>query len=181
MLGSVMGDFVKGPINDEVRQRYGGAVTQAITLHRRIDSFTDAHPVVRESRNRISPERRRFAGIMIDLFYDHFLAKYWEEFHHRPLGEFTGEFYGILRGRQRELPERFKRVATFMVDLDWLGSYAHIESIDTALNRMSQRLRRDNTLPNSAEELVAHYAELELDFRRFFPEVLEFARKFRAA
>jgi len=177
MLGSLLGDFVKGPLTStEVAERYSADITRAIELHRRIDSFTDAHPVVTASRNRVSSSRRRFAGIMIDMFYDHFLARYWDEFHHRPLAGFTDDFYRILMRRHAELPERLQRTATFMVDLDWLGSYAQVESVDTALNRMSQRLRRENSLVDSAEELVSNYAELERDFRRFIPDVVAFAQ-----
>ncbi len=172
-----MGDFVKGPINDEFRQRYGAAVTDAITLHRKVDSFTDMHPVVCGSRERISPERRRFAGIMIDLFYDHFLAKNWDEFHPLPLASFTGDFYALLSRRNAELPQRLQRVAKSMIDFDWLGSYEHLPSIHTALNRLSQRLRRTNTLVDSAEELLHNYTELEEDFRRFIPDVVAFARQ----
>ena len=177
MLGSLLGDFVKGPLTSaEVSKRYGADITRAIELHRRIDSFTDAHPVVTASRNRVSSGRRRFAGVMIDMFYDHFLAKYWDEFHHRQLDTFTADFYRILMRRQSELPERAQRAARFMVELDWLGSYAQVESVDTALNRMSQRLRRTNTLIDSAEELEHHYAAFEGDFRRFMPDVIDFAQ-----
>jgi len=178
MLGSLMGDFVKGPLaNISVSERYGAEMIRAIELHRKIDSYTDAHPVVRDSRNRISRERRRFAGIMIDVFYDHFLSKYWEEFDHRPLSGFTGDFYEVLLRRRAELPERLQRTAQFMAGSDWLGSYAHLESVHTALNGMSQRLRRSNTLVDSARELVTNYAELEQDFRRFIPDVAAFARQ----
>ena len=178
MLGSLLGDFVKGPLtSDDVSGRYGTEITRAIALHRKIDSFTDAHPVVGESRNRVSRSRRRFAGIMIDMFYDHFLAKYWNEFHHRPLAGFTDDFYQILMRRHAELPERLQRTAQFMAGSDWLGSYAHLESVHTALNGMSQRLRRSNTLVDSARELVTNYAELEQDFRRFIPDVAAFARQ----
>lgn len=176
LLGSLLGDFVKGPVNSELRRRYGDEVTRAIVLHRKIDSFTDAHPLVRDSRNRISRARRRFAGVMIDLFYDHFLAKNWHEFHHQPLEEFTRQFYSILTSRHEQLPERLQRVAHSIVSLDWLGSYADVESVATALDRMSRRLRRENALVYSGEELLLNYAELENDFRQFIPKALEFAR-----
>ena len=178
ILGSLLGDFVKGPLDrSDVKSRYGPEVTRAIALHRKIDSYTDAHPVVRMSRGRVSAHRRRFAGVMVDIFYDHFLAKYWEEFHHVPLARFTDDFYEILLRRHAELPERLQRMASSMVDLDWLGSYANVQSIDTTLNRMSQRLRRSNALLDSAEELVNNYTELEKDFRRFIPDVSAFARE----
>jgi acyl carrier protein phosphodiesterase len=177
MLGSLLGDFVKGPLNSvAIREQYSKDITRGIELHRKIDSFTDAHPVVTASRNRVSRSRRRFAGVMIDMFYDHFLAKYWEEFHHRPLDAFTGDFYRILMRRHAQLPERAQRTARFMADLDWLGSYAHLEAVDTALNRMSQRLRRTNTLIDSARELEHNYAEFERDFRCFMPDAIDFAQ-----
>ena len=177
MLGSVLGDFVKGPLtNVDVTARYRPEATRAMALHRKIDSYTDAHPVVTESRHRVTRERRRFAGIMIDIFYDHFLAKYWEEFHPVPLATFAFDFYAMLSRRHAELPERLQRVANSMIEFDWLGSYAHLESIDTALNRLSQRLRRGDALVGSAEELRQNYAEMENDFRRFLPDVVAFAR-----
>lgn len=176
LLGSLLGDFVKGPLTSHsVRERYGPVVTGAIDLHRKIDSYTDAHPIAIESRNRVSRERRRLAGVMVDMFYDHFLARYWEEFHDSPLAGFTNDFYEVLTRRHAELPERVQRIARFMIESDWLGSYADVQSIDTALNRMSRRLRRSNALVNSAEELVNNYDKLEHDFRSFLPDVVAFA------
>jgi len=178
MLGSLMGDFVKGPLtNVTISERYSTEMTRAIALHRKVDSYTDSHPVVRDSWNRVSKERRRFAGVMVDIFYDHFLAKYWSEFHHKPLSEFTGEFYAILARRHSEMPERLQGIASSMISLDWLGSYARTQSVHSALNRISQRLRRENTLLNSADELLENYAEMEVDFRRFIPDVVAFANQ----
>ena len=171
-LGSLLGDFVKGPLDG----RYGADITRAIALHRKIDSFTDAHPVVLRSKSRISPARRRYAGIMMDMFYDHFLAKYWHEFHDEPLDAFTARIYSILGRRHAMLPEQLQRVAPKMARGDWLGSYAEIGTIDTALNRMGQRFKRENQLLNSTDELVENYPQLEADFRAFLPEVLRFAR-----
>ncbi len=171
-LGSLLGDFVKGPLHG----RYSAHITRAIVLHRKIDSFTDAHPLVLQSKSRISPVRRRYAGIMIDMFYDHFLAKYWREFHDEPLDEFTARIYAILDREHAMLPERLQRMAPSMAQWNWLASYAQIDSIHTALDRMGQRLKRENPLLNSADELTQHYAALESDFRTFMPQVLRFAK-----
>ncbi len=172
-LGSLLGDFVKGPLDG----RYGADITRAIALHRKIDSFTDTHPVVLQSKSRISPARRRYAGIMMDMFYDHFLAKHWREFHDEPLDTFTDRIYAILGRRHAMLPERFQRMAPNMAQWNWLGSYADVGSIHTALDRMGQRLTRENRLLNSADELVEHYVELESDFRVFMPQVRQFAQQ----
>jgi len=173
LLGSLLGDFVKGPIAD----RYPEPVARAIALHRRLDSYTDSHPAVRLSRSRTSAARRRYAGIMIDIFYDHFLARYWAEFHAEPLRVFCARVYEILDRRHPELPERLQRMAPTMARWDWFGSYADIESVYMTLDSMSRRLRRDNPLVDSADELVANYADLEGDFRAFLPEALAYARE----
>lgn len=178
MLGSLMGDFVKGPLtNREISERYSAEMTRAIGLHRKIDSYTDSHPTVRESWNRVSKGRRRFAGVMVDIFYDHYLAKYWTEYHHKQLSEFTDDFYAVLARRHSEMPERLQRISNSMISLDWLGSYANVQSVRGALNRISQRLRRENTLFDSADELLDNYKEIELDFRRFLPDAIEFVRR----
>jgi len=178
MLGSLMGDFVKGPLtNHTISGRYSADMTQAIALHRKIDGYTDSHPVVRESWNRVSKGRRRFAGVMVDIFYDHYLAKYWSDFHGSPLSEFTGDFYAILDRRRSEMPERLQRISNSLISLDWLGSYANVNSVRSALNGISQRLRRENTLIDSADELLDNYAEMEVDFRRFLPDAVEFAHQ----
>ena len=171
LLGSLMGDFVKGPLDE----RYAPAIMRGIALHRRIDTFTDAHPVVHASKARVSAERRRYAGIMVDMFYDHFLARYWPEFSAEPLAMFTQRVYEILARRSDILPERLQEMAPHMMRTDWLGSYAHVEAIHTALNNMGRRFRRENRLLDSADELEQNYAGFEQDFREFLPEVKLFA------
>ena len=172
-LGALLGDFVKGPLDPA---QHGIAITRAIAVHRRIDTFTDAHPVVLRSKARISAPRRRYAGIMLDMFYDHFLAKYWSEFHQESLEHFANRVYAILGYRHHALPPRLRHVARVMAQQDWLGSYARIESIRGALDRMSLRLRRENPLHGSADELVGRYGELEADFREFLPLAARFVQ-----
>ena len=173
LLGALMGDFVKGPLDD----RYAPAIMHGIALHRKIDTFTDAHPVVHTSKARVSTERRRYAGIMVDMFYDHFLARYWPEFSDEPLAAFTRHVYELLARRSDILPVRLRGMAPHMMRTDWLGSYAEIRSIRTALDNMGRRLKRKNRLMDSADELEQNYAGLEQDFRAFLPDVKDFARQ----
>lgn len=174
LLGSLLGDFVKGPLEIDS----GSALTQAIALHRKLDMFTDAHPAVVASRERVSSARRRYAGIMIDMFYDHFLARYWTDFHEQPLNEFAARVYAILERRFDELPARSQQMAPYMIRGDWLGSYAEIESISRALDRIGTRLKRENRLSGAGVELLEHYAGFESDFRLFLPQAREFCRAF---
>ena len=167
-----MGDFVKGPLDG----RYGVQVTRAIALHRKIDPFTDAHPLALRSKARVSSERRRYAGIMIDMFYDHFLAKHWRDFHHEPLDMFIPRFYELFLRNHPLLPARLQRVAPIMAQEDWLGSYAEPGAVRIALDRMGRRLKRENRLLGSADDLVENYELLEPDFRAFLSDALRFAR-----
>lgn len=170
-LGSLLGDFVKGAIGE----RFAPPVAAAIRLHRALDTFTDAHAAVQRSKSRVSGTRRRYAGIMIDMFYDHFLARSWAEFHHEPLEAFSARVYRLLERRQAELPERLQFVAPRMASHDWLGSYASADNIQRALDGISTRLRRANRLAGGGAELLADYAGFEADFRAFLPEARAFA------
>jgi len=172
ILGSLMGDFVKGPLEG----RYDAELTRALALHRRIDSYTDAHDVVRSSRRRVSPARRRFAGILVDMFYDHFLARLWAEYCNVPLEQFTAHVYAVLREHRPLLPERLLQIATRMGDGDWLASYQRVEAVAVALDRIGGRLTRGNAMLRSGDELLAQYETFEADFRLFFPDVVRFAR-----
>ena len=172
LVGSLMGDFVKGPLDG----RHGPALTRAMILHRRVDSYTDAHPVVVGSRARVSPARRRYAGILVDLFFDHFLARHWEDYSDLALEAFTAGVYEALRHNHALLPERLQFIAPRMAAMDWLASYRQVDAISLALDRMGERLKRGNALLGSATELAANYGAFEADFRTFFPDVVRFAR-----
>ena len=135
--------------------------------------------VVRQSRYRVSAARRRFAGILVDMFYDHFLARHWDEYNDMPLERFTARVYSALREHHALLPERLQDIAPRMAATDWLVSYRHVEAVGLALDRMGQRLKRGNALLRSAEELLAHYDAFDADFRAFFPDVVRFVRSRR--
>jgi acyl carrier protein phosphodiesterase len=177
LLGSLMGDFVKGPLAG----RYPEPLTRALVLHRRIDSYTDAHPVVLGSRARISAPRRRYAGILVDMFYDHFLARDWAAWSPDPLDRFAARVYALLHEHIELLPERLRSIAPRMAQADWLGSYAQVEAIHEALDRMGERLRRGNALLGAAAELTGAYEALESDFNAFFPELVSFVQVQRRA
>jgi acyl carrier protein phosphodiesterase len=132
-LGGLLGDFVKGPLK---QAGYRLSVTQAIRLHRRVDSFTDTHPAVRAARSLVSPARRRFAGILVDVFFDHLLARRWECWHAAPLPQFAGLVYGELACTLHPVPPRFAAMAQIMAAQDWLGSYASTDGISLALERI---------------------------------------------
>lgn len=189
ILGGMLGDFVKGSFHG----RYSPEICRGIALHRQIDCFTDSHPIIRASKQLVSPSRRRFAGIMIDLFCDHFLAKHWMRYSGRSSSEGTGgrsalplpqgtlhdfsqHVYHTLLDSQEILPDRLRRMLPYMVEQNWLASYREISNIGRALNGISQRLKRQNTLFNSVEELEQNYHLFEQTFEAFFPQLILFTK-----
>lgn len=171
LVGSILGDFSRGVDLNGLPS----GVRQAVELHFRVDAFTDAHPVVLESKRRIQPPHRRFAGVLVDMYYDHFLARHWKQYCEVPLPQFAAGAYSALLEPEIELPERMLRVCRAMAVDDWLGSYSRVEAIDTALQRMAGRISRPNHLASGVQPLIEHYEALELDFQHFFPELKRFA------
>lgn len=173
LIGGLLGDFVKGALGE----RYTPTVRAGILLHRAIDRYTDAHPTVRASCAHISPVRRRFAAILVDVFYDHFLARHWSRYAELPLEDFTQQVYSTLLPDIASYPERLQRMLPRMAADDWLASYAEIESVEAALHgiaRRFQRYPRAAVLTDGVQELLLNYAALEQHFLEFFPELLGF-------
>lgn len=175
LIGNLLGDFVKG----STVNLYPEEIRKGIDLHRKVDSYTDSHPIVRSSKSLVCADRRRFAGVLIDVFYDHFLAKNWLEHSEIPLREFYRGVYKILQDSRDILPESLKQVIPIIIARDLLCSYQEIGGIDIALNRMSLRIKRTNNLAGGVEDLTANYQQLESDFRAFFPELINYAKKFK--
>lgn len=167
-LGAILGDFVKGPLPGTLP----APLAQGVALHRHIDVFADSHAAFLRSRQRVSAERRRYSGVMVDMFYDHFLARHWQRFHPQALPEFSAGVYALLR-RQPQLPPRLAAMLPNMEQDDWLAAYAEVDVIGHALNRMASRLRQANRFGGAVEELESDYAGFEADFLAFMPDVLQ--------
>lgn len=171
LLGSLYGDFVKGRLEG----RFAAEIEAAIRLHRRIDVFTDRHPLIEQARARFPAERRRTSGILLDLFFDHCLARHWHDYADEPLPQFTARVYAVL-GAEAQLPERLAFIAPRMAAQDWLGSYRDFAVLEQVLWGMSRRLSRPQMLEGAMAELERLYEPLSEDFRRFYPELQAFSR-----
>ena len=171
LIGNLLGDFVKGSIENI----YSLKIIEGIYLHRKIDSFTDSHPIFRSSKRLIALDRQRFSGIMIDVFYDHFLAKNWSNYSSIPLPDFTNHVYQVLLENQKILPERLKNILPDMIAHDWLASYRETSTINRAINGISRRIKRKNNLFGGVEELLLNYQQLQSDFSIFFPELINYS------
>ncbi|MGN8346769.1 ACP phosphodiesterase [Pseudomonas sp. SMV71] len=171
LLGSLYGDFVKGPLQG----LYDPRIEAAIALHRRIDTYTDRHPLVDIALSRFSAVRRRYAGIVLDVFFDHCLARDWTLYGEGPLMDFTARVYHVL-GTEPQLPGRLAQIAPHMVANDWLGSYQAFDVLGQVLRGISRRLTRPEELAGAMEELTRLYEPLSEDFRLFYPQLQDFAQ-----
>jgi acyl carrier protein phosphodiesterase len=175
-LGNLLADFVRGM----ERERMSAGFRDGVRCHLRIDAFTDEHPVVHRSKARLDPRFRRFAGIIMDVYYDHLLARHWNEFCDQSLREFTRHFHRLALPHLRELPEDAAWILQRMMEEDRLLSYRDIHGVELALNRLSNRLNarfyRNIRLQDAVPDLIARDVALEQDFLEFFPQLVKASR-----
>lgn len=177
-LGNLAGDFVQGVALDTLPED----LQAGIALHRAIDQFVDAHPVVVAAKARLEPPFRRFGGVLLDVFFDHFLARDWR--HHgdgRPLPAFLADVHGDLRAHYAVLPAPLQRVAPRFCADGWLEGYASIDGIERVLGLMAGRLSRPTPLAEGAVLLRADQAAFERDFAALWPELSAFVASCQAA
>lgn len=176
MLGALLGDFVGSAEMD----RYNAEVQREILLHRKIDSYTDRHPAILAAKSHFPEGRRRYAGILLDVYFDHLIARDWPRYHAVDLDRFTRHFYGVLLA-QPVLPERLRRILPSFVHHDWLGSYRDRDGIDHAVRRISTRLSRNgDKLVQCIPILREHEAAVERRFEDFFPDLVAYTDSQRA-
>lgn len=175
MLGNFMGDFVKGK---SYLQQYEGDIVKGIELHRSIDEFTDSHTVVTESKNRLRPKYRHYSGVIVDVFYDHFLAANWNQFHSLPLETFAQQAYHILTTTEVSLPEELKHMMPYMVKGNWLVNYSKVEGIHQALSGMARRTPYRSKMEEGVNDLHEHYDAFKNEFMEFFPQLDLHCREF---
>ncbi|MEX2335963.1 MAG: ACP phosphodiesterase [Fulvivirga sp.] len=171
MVGNFIGDFVKG----KQYENYEPGIKKGILLHRHIDAFTDVHPKVIASKRRLWEKYRHYAGVIVDIFYDHFLAVNWSVYHQMPLVDYTQKAYKIILAHETTLPKGAKYMLPFMMENNWLLNYAQKEGIRQALTGMARRATFQSKMGQAAHDLTLHYDDFEKDFKDFFPDVIIFA------
>ncbi len=172
-VGQVLADFVTA---GEIA-KFAPGIQSGIRAHQRIDSFADGHPVFAQARRRLKPPYRRFGGVLLDIYFDHFLARSWERHGDGgPLTGFAERAYRTLH-EYRDLPSaRFRVVVAAMRRDNWLVGYASLAGVDRALCGLSRRFPRANPLASGGAVLRDQYAALAGDFEEFFPPLAEYAR-----
>jgi acyl carrier protein phosphodiesterase len=170
--GLVVGNFIADSVPGRQLENYLPAVQVGIRLHRAIDTFTDQHPVVRRSTQRLrAAGYGKYAGVVSDMFLDHFLARNFADYSAEPLADFTQRIYALLLVNQATMPERVQLTLSYMAPHDWLGNYAFLAGISRALSGLSRRAMPGSGMETAVAELERNYAAYEADFREFFPEL----------
>jgi acyl carrier protein phosphodiesterase len=176
IVGGVVGDWIKGSLPGALPDD----LAKGVVLHRAIDHFAESHPAFCRSRSRVSPVRRRYAGVLVDVFYDHLLARNWAAIHQQPLHEYCESVYELVRDRLSDLPPSSHPGLELMAKEDWLTSYVKIEGIADVLARMSRRARQPNPLMHGEQEFLADVEGFTGDFYGWLDDAREFCRQWQA-
>lgn len=167
--GNFLGDFVRGRLDG----RFGPEIEAGIHLHRRVDSYSDSHALLEAARAWFEPPYRRYAGILLDIYFDHLLARRWRQFHDEPMARFARRAADTMRHEwPPDAPFTDERLARLP---EVLSSYRRPEGVATALQRVDTRLSRPSPLPHALPLLVARDAALDRVFLEFFPELVRFS------
>ncbi len=172
-LGNFIADSIRGNKYKHLPER----VQKGIKLHRFIDTFTDAHPTVRKSTKRLHENYSHYSGVIVDIFYDHFLAKNWSTYSDVPLELFVDNFYDLLEDNYEILPDTTKHMMPYMIADNWIFNYSKLEGIGRVLNGMNRRTKNKSKMNFAILDLEQHYDEFEKEFTSFFEELVTYSKQ----
>lgn len=171
IIGNFIGDHVKGK---EI-EKFNHKVQQGIKLHRHIDYYTDTHPIVKSSIYRLQEKYHKYSGVVVDMFYDHFLALNWTDYSREELRVFTRRIYQTISSHYLMLPRKTKWILPFMRQSDWMASYADLDGLQRALEGMAWRTRFKSKMEYAVVDLEINYEIFLKEFRTFFPDLIRHA------
>lgn len=177
-IGNLLGDFTRGSM-DELAMQYPPEVVRGIRMHRAVDAYTDSHPSFIASRKLLNPERRKFAGIIVDLILDHFLSRHWSHYHPTPLDQFCQQVYREMQHHPEWMAGRLKQILPIMRRENWLMRYPTIEGMRLTLFEVSHRSPRISKMADAIDDLILHYDVFEQHFNDFMPDLLDFVREWK--
>lgn len=175
--GLIIGNFIADSVKGSSYLSYPEEIQKGIVLHRKIDSFTDTHPIVAQSKQRLRERYRKYSGVIVDVYYDHFLAANWDKYSHEGLNSFAQHIYHLVRHHHFILPEKSAQFSKYMIRYNILEAYSRLEGIDKVLKGMSQRAKFESKMEHAIEELQEHYVLFEKEFTSFFPELQQYVNK----
>jgi len=172
-----LGNFFADHIRGNKYNHFPDKIQKGILLHREIDTFTDAHPIVRQSSKRLHKNYSHYSRVIVDIYYDHFLAKNWSNYSNRPLAEYVEDFYDLLEDNYDILPIATKRMMPYMIADNWLLNYANLAGIDRVFKGMNRRTKNKSRMNFAILDLEEHYTDFENEFTLFFQELIPFSNQ----
>ena len=172
-----LGNFFADHIRGNKYQHLPIKVQKGILLHREIDTYTDAHPIAKQSSKRLHKNYSHYSRVIVDIYYDHFLAKNWNVYSELVLDEFVTNFYHLLQENFEILPLGTQRMMPYMVADNWLVNYANLEGISRVLHGMNRRTNNRSRMNYAIDDLQEHYEAFESEFTAFFKELITFSQQ----
>ena len=172
-----VGNFMADGIHGKTYKKYPTDIQKGILLHREIDTYTDAHPIVRQSSKRLHENYGHYSGVIVDILYDHFLAKNWDRYSAVSLKDYVEDFYNLLEDNFEILPFRVQKLLPFMIADNWLFNYSEIQGIQRVLEGMNRRTKNKSKMNEATKELKTYYTEFEEEFTLFFEELIHFSNQ----
>ena len=173
-IGNFIGDSVRG----SDLSIYPTRVQDGIRLHRGIDRYTDTHHIVMNSKVRLRPKYHKYAPVIVDMYYDHFLASLWTDYSNISLEQFVQESHELLNAKIDVMPERAQYMLPFMIEGNWLLGYRDLSGLDRSLTGLSERSTFKSNMENATEDLKQDYKQYKGEFQEFFPDLINFVRTF---
>lgn len=174
MVGNFLTDFLNKQETVALPKRFHAGVA----FHRQIDTFTDRHPSVMEGVRILQPYHRKYASVVMDIFYDYFLIRNWSQFTEEPFPEFRQRVYRVLSEHLADMPQKIQPRVIKMVEGDWLASYGEIPGLLYAIKQLSKRASRPEWLLNAADSLEQEKVRLNANFLAFFPDLISYTARF---
>lgn len=166
-----IGNFMADSIRGSKYLDYSPEIQKGVLLHRHIDSFTDAHSIYRRSKHRLHEKYGHYSGVIMDIAYDHFLAKNWSKYSNEKLEDYAADFYQLMQDNYEILTERTKGMLPYMIGRNWLVSYASLEGLEMILFQMDHRTKNRVHMQEAVIEIKEFYSEFEAEFFQFFEEL----------
>ncbi|MGI9547685.1 MAG: ACP phosphodiesterase, partial [Flavobacteriaceae bacterium] len=169
-----IGNFIADSIRSKNYKHLPLKVQKGVLLHRAIDTYTDTHHIPKKSSKRLHKNYGHYSRVIVDIFYDHFLAKNWKQYSEVSLGEYVEGFYDLLEVNYHLLPDNIKHMMPYMIADNWLLNYAKMDGIGRVLNGMNRRTQNKSKMNYAIVDLETYYTDFEAEFTSFFEELTLF-------
>ncbi len=172
--GLIIGNFIADSVKGSAFMNFPLEVQKGILLHRKIDTFTDTHHIVQKSKERLRPNYKKYASVIVDIYYDHFLATNWNDYSTVSLDDYTKNIYALIEEHKHTFPIKSQLFTKYMLEYNILSAYARLDGIERVLKGMARRTTFESNMDLAIHDLKEHYSSFEDEFRLFFPELQEY-------